>query len=75
MIVHEALQGLGPLDRVQILAEEVLHQRDFGVVLTVDENGGDGDEAGPARRGTAPLSRRAANQARPPAPPPPYPPP
>jgi hypothetical protein len=55
MVVHEALQGLGLLDRVQILAEEVLDQRDLGVVVAFDEDGRNGGEARLARRGAAPL--------------------
>jgi hypothetical protein len=63
VVVHELLKGLGLLDGIEVLAEEILHQRDLGVVVAVDEDGGDGSEARLARRGAAPLAGDDVDQA------------
>ena len=64
VVVHEPLEGLGLLDGVEVLAEEVLHEGDLGVVCAVDEDGRDGGEARLARRGAAPLAGHDVDEAR-----------
>jgi hypothetical protein len=54
--VQQPLEGLGLLDGGQVLAEQVLHQGDLGVVGAVDEDGRNGGEAGLARRGAATIA-------------------
>jgi hypothetical protein len=45
LFILEPLQGFGLFDGREVLAEQVLHQRDFGGVA-LDADGGDGREAG-----------------------------
>jgi hypothetical protein len=53
VLIHEPFEGLGLFNRVQVLADEVLHQRDFGVVVVVDEDGWDGSKPRLPRRSPA----------------------
>lgn len=45
VIVHELFERLDLLDRIEILAQEVLHQGDLGVVAAFDEDAGNVREA------------------------------
>ena len=55
MVLLETAQGLRLFHGVQVLAEQVFHQGDLLMVLSVDKNGGDGDEAGLTRCAATPV--------------------
>ena len=64
VVVHEPFEGLGLLHGIEVLAEEILHEGDLGIVCAVDEDGRDGGEARLARRGAAPLAGDGIDEAR-----------
>lgn len=63
VVVHELFQGLGLLHGIEVLAQQVLHQCDLGVVVAFDEDGRDGGEARLPRRSAAPLTSDNIDQA------------